>query len=30
VEIDGVKSKVQFKDFLAFNFTFAFGKKDLK
>jgi hypothetical protein len=30
VEIDGVKSKVQFKDFLAFNFTFAFGQKDLK
>ena len=30
VEIDGVKSKVQFKDFLAFNFTFSFGEKDLK
>ena len=30
VEIDGVKSKVQFKDFLAFNFTFALGQKDLK
>lgn len=27
VEIDGVKSKVQFKDFLAFNFTYTFGKK---
>lgn len=30
VEIDGIKSKVQFKDFLSFNFTFAFGKQDLK
>jgi hypothetical protein len=30
VEIDGVKSKIQFKDFLSFNFTFAFGNKDLK
>ena len=30
VEIDGVKSKIQFKDFLLFNFTFAFGNKDLK
>ncbi|MBO4565977.1 MAG: DUF3078 domain-containing protein, partial [Bacteroidales bacterium] len=30
VEIDGKKSRVQFKDFLAFNFTFALGQKDLK
>ncbi len=30
IEIDGVKSKIQFKDFLLFNFTFAFGNKDLK
>lgn len=30
VEIDGVTSKWQFKNFLAFNFTFAFGEKGLK
>lgn len=27
VEIDGVTSKVQFKEFLAFNFTYTLGKK---
>ena len=30
VEIDGIKSKVQFKDFLSFSVTFLFGNKDLK
>ena len=27
VEIDGVVSKLQFKDFLAFNFTYTLGAK---
>ncbi|MBO4475577.1 MAG: DUF3078 domain-containing protein [Bacteroidales bacterium] len=28
--LDGVQRKVQFKEYLSFNFTFLFGNKDLK